>query len=117
IKIAESTAPATVRFGYGWARLLPQLLEGTIAQGPKDGARRLVCVLRQLALDFRVDVAGHHEDIGVTVVVEIDDAGSPADVARFHGNASRAGHIVKISFPVVVVEAVGIFGEVGLEEI
>ena len=59
----------------------------SIAEIAKDRARGLARILRQLALDVGVDVAGHHENIGRAVVVEIDHRGAPADVPRLDADA------------------------------
>jgi hypothetical protein len=40
-----------------------------------------VAALREYALDLRIDAAGYHEDVRHAVVVEILEAGAPADVA------------------------------------
>ena len=97
--------------------LLLKLLEGPVAEIAKDGARRLVRILRELALHLGVDVAGHHEKSGMAVVVEVDDPGAPADVARLHAEPRRPRHVVEVPLAVVVVEAVGVVGEMRLEEV
>ena len=117
IEISEGAAPAAMGFGDTRASLFHQFFEGPIAEVPKYSARCLVRVLWQLALDLRVNVTRDHEQIGIAVVIEVDNSGSPTDVARFYPDAGGTGDVVEIAFSVIVVKAVGVVGEVGLKEI
>ena len=52
----------------------------------------------------------------MAIVIQIHDSGAPAHIAGFDREAP-AGHVVKVSFTIIVIKAVGIFDEMGLEEI
>ena len=79
-----------VRRGNAGPGSVDEFFKGLIAEIAKNRARRLVGILAELSFHFRVNVTGNHEEIGVTVVVEIDDAGAPANIARLHANTGRA---------------------------
>jgi hypothetical protein len=53
----------------------------------------------------------------MTVVVEIDDSRTPADIASLHTEMSRSCNIVEIALAVVVVENAQVICEVSLEEV
>src|ERR1700722_4492867 len=60
-------------------------------------------------------MACNHEEIWKTVVVEVNDACSPAHVTSFNAQARGPGSVLEIRFPVVVIKDVGIVREVRLE--
>ena len=95
----------------------PQFFKRAVAQVAEDRARGFVGILRQLALHFRVNVACNHEQIGIAIVIQIDDAGAPADVTGIDCEARRSGEVVEVSLAVIVIKAVGVLGEVGFEQI
>src|SRR5260370_1023706 len=115
--MTEAAAPGAMRVGHTWTSLSPQFLKGAIAQIPKNCPRSFVGVLRQLALDFGVNVPCSHEQIRVAIVIEGGDARSPTDIASLNCHVRRTGYIVKTSLSVITVEAVGIIGEMGLKQI
>ena len=65
------------------------------------------------ALQLRIDIAGDTEDVGPAVVVEVHDARAPADEAALAVDAGGGGHIVKLAFAVVAVEAGGLVADSG----
>ena len=64
-----------------------------------------------------IDAAGGHEQIGKSVVVEVDHAGAPADVACLNANLCRTSYVLKVALAIVVIEAIGVLCEVGFENI
>jgi len=84
VEVSEGTSPATVCCRDARTCLLDELFENPAAQIPKDNARCFEGVLCQGSFDLRVNVAGNHEDVWKTVVVEVDDADAPAHVTCFH---------------------------------
>ena len=72
---------------------------------------------RSRSLQFRIDAAGHPENIRVAVVVEVRDADAPADVARLDAEPGREGDVAEIALAVVDVQRRRVVGEVGLEDI
>ncbi len=62
-------------------------------------------------------MAGNHKEVWKTVVVEVDDACSPAHITSFNSNPRRPRSVLEISFPVVVIKDVGVICEVRLEQI
>ena len=64
--------------------LLDEFFKDTLAEIPKNGAWCLIGVLRQGSFYLRVNVACNHEEVRETIVVKIDDASPPADVASFN---------------------------------
>src|SRR5260370_430080 len=77
----------------------PRLMCGSATPGPassinsskrplprfaKHDARRLGRKRRQLRLQFRMHAACDQKQVGITVVVQIDDARPPTNKARFH---------------------------------
>ena len=53
----------------------------------------------------------------MAVVVEIDNARSPADVARLDADAGADGDVVEVALAVVPVEDVRVVGEMRLEDV
>src|SRR5438067_414407 len=117
VETSQSTPPAAMRRRYSRARPLDQFFKSAVAKVANDRARCLVGVLRELSFYFRIDVAGHHEQVWVTIVVEVGNSGSPAYIARFDADARRSRHIIEISLPVVAIKNISVVREVGLEEI
>ena len=76
-----------------------QFLEPAVAEVAKHQPRRVERIVGQRPLDFGVDAAGHHEQVGQAVVVEIDDAGAPADVARLDAEPARMVTSSKLPLP------------------
>src|SRR5439155_14848094 len=71
----------------------------------------------QRPLHCRIHAAGHNEHVRQTVVVQIDDARSPADESRLYADASANGEIIEVAFAIVAVQDVGVGGEMGFENI
>ena len=67
------------------------ILRTSVTQVAKQRPWTFVRKLWQLALDFGIHVAGNHENIGVPIVVEIDHAGAPTDIAGLDRQAARIG--------------------------
>ena len=78
VEVSESTAAAGVLGADAGSSLLDQLFEFAVAQVAVDYSRRLVLVARNHGFQFRVNVAGHQEQVGQSVVVQVDDAVTPA---------------------------------------
>jgi hypothetical protein len=69
------------------------------------------------ALDLRVDVPGNPEDVGIAVVVEVDDAGSPTDVLAFAGDTGSHSLIFKFALAEIAEEASGLELEMSLDQV
>src|SRR5437588_9249394 len=106
-----------MRRRHSRARHLDQFFKSAVAKVAKHCARCLVGVLRELSFYFRIDVAGHHEQVWVTIVVEVGNSGSPTYVARFDADARRSRHIIEVSLPVVAIKNISVVREVCLEKI
>src|SRR6266478_3919618 len=87
VEVSESASPAAVCRRYTRARRLNEFFENAFAQVSKDGARCFVGVLRQRSFHLGVNMPGNHKEVWKTVVVEVDDACSPADVTSFNSKA------------------------------
>src|SRR4051812_39026875 len=70
-----------------------------------------------MGVDLRVDVAVDLDDVRPAVVVAVDEAASPGDVAVVDADAGGEGHVGEGSVAVVVVEVAGIVGKVGFEDV
>ena len=98
-------------------RFVDQLLESAVAKIAEHQARRAKRIRREGALHFRIDTAGHDEQVGQAVVVEIDHARAPADIARLDANAGADRHVVEVALAVVAIEHIRIVGKMGLEDV
>ena len=88
IEIAERHAAAGVRFGNGRGRpRSQQFFELAVARDCGRSRWAFYRGVRQLLLHFGIDHAGGEEEVGQAVVVEVHDAGAPADEARLHAEA------------------------------
>src|SRR5205823_9273816 len=72
---------------------------------------------RHLLFNFGINATGGHKQVGQSVVVQISDACTPSDVARFNAQAGTNGDVVKVPFAVVSVKHVGVVGEVCFENV
>ena len=79
VEIAERTAAAGVQRRDATASFLDQFLEAAVAQIAKHESRRLERIRGQRSFHFRIDAAGDEEQVRKPIVVQIDDARSPAD--------------------------------------
>jgi len=117
VEVTERASAAAVSSGDARTGDFDQLFERLIAEITENGAWGFVGILRKLTFNFRVNVPRNHEEIGITVVVEVEHAGAPANVAGLHGDASLTGDIIEIGLSVVVVENARVVGEMGFEEV
>src|SRR5215472_1457606 len=117
VEITEGATTAAMRIAYSRASLFHELFKCLVAEVAENRARSLVGILRQLSFDFRVNVPGGHEQVWIAIVVEIDHPRSPTDVARIHCDLRGPRHVIEVSLAVVVIEAVGVIGKMGLEKI
>ena len=117
VEVAEGAAAAGVRRGDAGARFLDQLLEPAVAEVAEHQPRRLERIGRQRPLDFRDRRCRSPGTGREAVVVEIDDAGAPADVARLDADARADRDVVEVALAVVAIEHVGVVGEVRLEDV
>ena len=117
VEVAKRTSPAAMRRGNAGASSFDEFFKGLISEITKNGAGRLVRILAELSFDFRVNVTGNHEKIGMTIVIQIDYSGAPANKTGLNSNTSAAGDIIKIALTVIVIKNAGVVGKVGLEEI
>src|SRR5690348_7516306 len=92
-----------------------QLFKHALTQISKNCARRFVGVFGYLFFDLWIDVAGGHEQVGIAVVIEVDDSGAPADVASFDAEARGCGGVLKVGLAIVAIKNVAIVGEMGFE--
>ena len=76
-----------------------------------------VRVLRQLAFNFGIDVAGHVEDVGPAVVVEIGHARAPLHVPILDAESDQRGHILEQSVSEAAVQRRDVVGEMRLQKI
>ena len=83
----------------------------------EDDARAAVRVLRQHALDLRIDVAGDVEHVRPAVVVEIGQAGAPLDVAVLHARGRPRRDVLEQALAEIAVERGDVVGEVRLEQV
>ena len=60
-------------------------------------------------------MAGNHEQIWKTVIVEVHDASSPADVSCFNPQMRGPRGILKVPLPVVAIKDVGVVRKMRLE--
>src|SRR5438270_13246358 len=101
--------------GDARAGFLDQLFESAIAQVPKHQAWSAKRVRGNFLFDFGIDTACGHEEIGESIIVQINDASAPSNVACLNPQSRVNRHIIKVSFTVIVIENVGIVGEVLFE--
>ena len=69
------------------------------------------------AVDLGIDVAVGDEDVEPAIVVQIDEADAPAEIARVDAKAGEVGVVFKGAVAEVLVERVGVAGEVGLDDV
>jgi hypothetical protein len=115
IEVPERTSPAAMRRGNPGAGSLDEFFKGLIAQIAENGAWSLVGVLPKLPLDLWVNVTGNHEQIRMTIVIQVNHSGTPTDKTGFNSNAGAPRNVVEIALTVIVVQNAGVVGKVGLE--
>src|SRR5262245_26423902 len=84
VEIAKRAAAAAMCGAYTSACLCQYFLKPAVTQIAKQHSRSPVRIFRKLLLDFRVYAAGDPEQVGKTVVVQIENCRSPVDVTGFH---------------------------------
>src|SRR5450432_449264 len=117
VEIAEGTAPAGVCRRNAGAAFVDQFLESPAAEIAENQARRLERISGDAALHFGVDASGDHEQVGKSIVVEIDDARSPPNVPGLDAEPRADSHVVEVTLPVVQIEHTRIVGEMRLEKV
>src|SRR5258708_28367963 len=117
VEVSKRASPTTVCRRYTRTSLLDEFFENALAQVPKNDPRCFIGVLRQYSFNLGVNMAGNHKEVCKAVVVEVNDACSPADVTSFNSKARGSGSVLEISLPVVVIKDVGVVCEVRFEQI
>jgi hypothetical protein len=115
IEVSKRTSPAAMGRGHAGAGRVDEFFKGLIAKITKNDAWSLVSILAKLSFDFRVNVTGNHEEIRMTIVVEVHHPGTPTDKTGLYSNMGAAGNIIEIAFAIIVVKNAGVVGKVGLE--
>ena len=98
-------------------RLPDEFFKNAFAQIPKQSARGFIGILRQGSFHLRVNMAGNHEEVWKTIVVQINDACSPTDVSGFDPNARGSRNVIEITLPIVVVKDVGVVQKMRFEKV
>src|ERR1700761_6098713 len=106
-----------MRCGNSWTGLVNQLLKLSIAKIAENKPRRLQRIIRKLSLYFGINRASDDGQIGPAIVIEIGEAGAPADVPGFHPETRSQSHIGESGSPIVAVEHVGVIREVSFEDV
>src|SRR5262249_16814041 len=117
IKIAKRAAAARVSSSDARAGFVDQLLEFAVPQIAKDYSRCMERIGWQLLFHFRIDTAGHKENVRVAIIIKIEDPGAPSDETGLDAEAAANGAIVEGAFAVVAIENAGVIGEMRLENI
>lgn len=73
----------------GRTGLLTQFLEGAVPQVSEENARAFIGVTRKLPLHLRIYASGYDEDIGISIIVKVDDSRAPACITRLNVNPAR----------------------------
>src|SRR5450755_2123880 len=94
-----------------------EFLEAAIAQISEHYTRPFVGELREFPFHLGVNTSGGHEQIRKPVVVEVDDSCAPADVVCLNADLCSTGPILEVACAVVVVEPVGVVGEMSFEDV
>src|SRR2546428_6150834 len=94
-----------------------KLLKLAVSQIAEYDARRLQRIGGQLRRNLRVNAAGRYKQIGMAVIIEIDDAGAPTHETRLHAQAACDRHVLEKILPLIAVEDAGVIGEMRLENI
>ena len=74
------------------------------AEVAEEQARHRHWNIRKLAFHFWINAACDHQDIRVTVIVEIAETSSPADVLSFYTESRANRDIHKVTFTLVVIK-------------
>ena len=70
-----------------------------------------------LGVDLGIDVTVYEQEVGPTVVVEIEKHGAPAEVLGVQAETRGVGDVVESAVAIVAVERGGVVGEVGFENV
>ena len=69
------------------------------------------------AVHFGIDVAVGDHDVEPAVVVHVEEADAPAEIAGVDADAGEVGAVVEVEAAEVLVEGFGVSGEVGLDDV
>src|SRR6266568_7283769 len=115
VEVSKRASPTTVGRRHARSCIFDEFFKDAVAQMSKNGARCFVGILRESSFHLRVNMAGHHEKIWKTIIVQIDNARSPTDVSGFDSNARGSRRIIEITFSIIVVKNVGVIQKMRLE--
>src|SRR6267378_7894245 len=68
-------------------------------------------------VDLRIDVSVGEDEVGPTVIVEVEKHGPPAQILRMRTESGSEGNVRKKSLTIVAVKGRGVIGEVGFKNI
>src|SRR6266568_3422717 len=103
VEIPDSAAAAGMGLEHGGSGPLGNLLEAPVAEVSKDLARHFEAVIGNDFFDFGIDRPVHLAQVEPAVIIEVGEAGAPADVARLNGQSRGRGDVVeKLSFNVAI---------------
>ena len=89
-------------------RLVSHTGKGAVAPVAEEYARAFVGKLRIDSLDLRIDIPCDPEDVGMTIVVEIDNAVAPTDIGALAGESGSMSLVLKLTLAEVAIEAGGL---------
>src|ERR1700691_6179804 len=78
VEITKRATTAAVGSGNARSAFFNEFLKVTVPKIAKDNPRCLVRILRKRALNLRVHAARGHEQVGPSIIVEINDPSAPA---------------------------------------
>ena len=117
VVVSEGAAAGGDGSGHAGAGLAGDLFELAVAQVAIEVFVLGVGRIDVRAVHFGIDVAVGDEDVEPAVVVHVEEADAPAEVAGVDAEAGEVGVVVEVAAAEVQIEGVGVAGEVGLDDV
>src|ERR1017187_1911973 len=115
--VSECGAAAGKALTDAGAQIRRNILETPVAEVLVNNSRILEGLAEVVGVNFRVDVPIDLNDVRPAVIVVVNEAAAPGDVAVVDADTRGKGDIAVGSVAVVVVEVDRVVHEVGLEDI
>ena len=117
VVVSEGAAAAGDGNGHAGTGLVGDFFELAVAQVAVEifafGVRRVGV----RAVHFGIDVSVGDQDVEPAVVVHVEEADAPAEVAGVDADAGEVGAVVEVEAAEVLIEGGGVSGEVGLDDV
>ncbi len=97
--------------------ILRDILEASVAQVLVEDLALRVSGFGLQLLDFGIDVAVAHQNVGPAVVVEVEESAAPAEILGVQAQSGLKGGVLEVRATLVVIQGWSVAREIGFHDV